>query len=159
MTKKDRLGSDPLSFVKDTRDETPNNTIEQVQKEKAVSNVLTKSEPDKTAAPLEGAPEEIVELSNLKIIINKLNSNNISISFVGEMTIYNIEEIRNCIVKYFNKYNEIDIEMSRITQMDTSGFQLILAVKKQAENNGKIVKLLNPSDEVKRIFSLYDEDL
>ena len=159
MTKKERLGSDPLSFVKDTREENDNNRSGEVQNEEPVVTVLTENETGDTDLPVENNTDEALELTDLKIVINIINSNNISISFVGFMTIYNIEEIRNSIIKYFNKYNKIDIVLTNITKIDTSGFQLILAVKKQAENEGKIIKLLNPSDEVKRIFSLYCEDL
>ena len=159
MTKKDRLGSDPLSFVKDTKEDNDNNRSGEAQNQEPVVGVLTENEPSDTALPVENNADEILELTDLKIVISIVNSNNISISLVGFMTIYNIEEIRNSIIKYFNKYNVIDIILTHITKIDTSGFQLILAIRKQAENNGKIIKLINPSDEVNRIFSLYGEDL
>ncbi len=168
MTTKDRLGSDPLSFIKDTKAEAAEDKGEEPEKveqkeapkEAAASADKAGSKSKKNAkSPKEGVVEETVEVENLNMQIKKMDSDHVSMLLEGEMSIYNSKEVMNYLAKGFKDYNEIDMDLSKINKMDTAGFQLILAAKKEAEESGKMFKLLNPGNEVVKVFELYGESL
>jgi anti-anti-sigma factor len=77
----------------------------------------------------------------------------------GNMTVQNISDCRNEILKYLNNIKDTEVDLSHVEKIDTSGFQLLISVKKEIEKNSKKFKIINPSDDIKRIFNLYQENL
>ncbi len=152
MSNNDRLGSDPLSFIKDTTEKSDENNSEKQENQ-------DKQKPGPIDASNEKAIEETVEAVNLNIYIKQLNSNTVSMTLDGELSIYNAIDLKNAIFKNFKKNHALELDLSNIAKIDTAGYQLMLAVKKEADKSKKVVIMNNPSVEVGEIFDLYGESL
>ena len=172
MKKKDRLGSDPLSFIKETDNENNQEESSQdasiqedssVQEDSIAQANSSKSNgvsPEKETVREESTKDgtdETVDLYNLHIQEKKLDSNLVSLLLDGEISIYNATEVRQYLAENIKIYDGIEMDLSNVNRMDTAGFQLILAVRQEANKNGKKLKLLNPDNEVERVFDLYGE--
>lgn len=103
--------------------------------------------------------EDTIEAKNLKIHINEKNQGNIHINFDGEMTIYSVEKIKNILLDKLTEAKSLEADLSGVSRIDTSVFQLFLKTKMEAEENNRSFKIINPSKETKRIFTLYGESL
>ncbi len=55
------------------------------------------------------------------------------------------------------KYSSIKLDLSKITKMDTAGYQLLFSAGREAEKNEKVLELINHGSEAARIFDLYGE--
>jgi anti-anti-sigma factor len=167
MAKKERLGSDPLSFIKDTRIEADANKVKPVTAETAKAEETVKNEiPNeekpairKTDYKKETDPVNIIKAENLSMHIKKEASGLVSILFDGEMSIYNVKQIKNSLADSLNKNKGIELDLSKVNKIDTAGYQVIIAAKREAAEKGKTIKLLNPAGEVNKIFKLYGESL
>ncbi|MCU0822695.1 MAG: STAS domain-containing protein [Spirochaetes bacterium] len=144
MAKKERLGSDPLSFIKDTR----------IGKEAAEVKPVAGEEPVKHEAALKDETGREVNMQ-----IKPESSGRAIISFDGEMSIYNVKQIKNPLVDSIKDYSGIELDLSKVSKIDTAGYQLLIAAKREANVKGKSVRLLNPAVEVKNIFNLYGESI
>ncbi len=154
MAKKERLGSDPLSFIKDTTNkDEKSDDVEQVKKEPAMPKPV-KSKPAKKEKKSE-EQAQTVEAVNLNVQIKQLNETTGSMAFDGELSIYNTGKIKEALAENLKKNNVLELELANVSKMDTAGFQLMLAVMKEAEQLEKIVNLKNPSNQVLEIFDLY----
>ena len=77
-----------------------------------------------------------------------------TIELSGECTIYRASEIRETLVHALGG-NSCSVDLSHITAIDTCILQLLIAAKKDALNQGKILTLKNHSDEVLRMIDFY----
>jgi anti-anti-sigma factor len=102
---------------------------------------------------------DIIEAKNLKIRINEKSQGNINLNFDGEMTIYSVEKIKQTLLDKLADVESIEADLSGVSRIDTSVFQLFLKTKIEAEENNRSFKIVNPSRETKRIFDLYGESL
>lgn len=74
----------------------------------------------------------------------------------GEFTIYNAQEIRNGLVEHLAANDEIELDLSGITEMDTAGFQLLLATKREGTRLGKAVRYVSHSQAALEVIDLFD---
>ena len=95
----------------------------------------------------------------MKIIEKKKQVKKVSIALEGEMTVFFIKDLKNNICKYLEHNKNMELDLSKISRIDTSGFQLLALLKREVEGRASKFKILNPSDDVKRIFSLYQETI
>jgi anti-anti-sigma factor len=102
---------------------------------------------------------EVVEGKNLKIRIDEKSHGNIHLDFDGEMTIYSVDKIKNVILDKMADAESIEADLSEVSRIDTSVFQLFLKAQIEAEEMDKSFKIVNPSRETRRIFNLYGETL
>ncbi len=102
---------------------------------------------------------ETVEGKNLKIKISEKSQGNISVNFDGEMTIYSVGKIKNVILDKIADAESLEADLSGVSRIDTSVFQLFLKAKIEAEEENKSFKIVNPSRETRRIFDLYGEPI
>jgi anti-anti-sigma factor len=102
---------------------------------------------------------EIIESKNLKISMDEKSQGNINLDFNGEMTIYSVDKIKNVILDKMADAESIEADLSEVSRIDTSVFQLLIKAQIEAEETDKSFKIVNPSKETKRIFNLYGETL
>lgn len=95
----------------------------------------------------------------MKLVEKKKDKGNVSIAVEGEMTIYSARELLTDLSKYLDKIKNIEIDLSKVTKIDTSGFQLLSMARKEVESKDKTFKIVKPSIDVTRIFKLYGEKL
>lgn len=77
----------------------------------------------------------------------------------GDITIYTVAELKDQLVEDINDYSNLEIDMKNVAKIDTSGYQLFLLLEKEAEKKDAHISYLNPSEEVKRIFNLYQKEM
>lgn len=189
MAKKERLGSDPLSFIKDTRSAEPEcgsgpaepSVENAVQDQPAPeTEVKTGAKPEekkqtqasekkddrkkeagqkKEKSSEKKGEEKKIKSENLTINIKGAGSDSVSLFFNGEMTIYNVRDIKNSLIESLESGSELSLDLSKVNNIDTAGFQMIVAARNEASESGKKVSLLNPAGEVKKIFELYGEEI
>ena len=95
----------------------------------------------------------------MKLVEKKKDKSNIIIAVEGEMTIYSARELLTGLYKYLDKIKNTELDLSKVTKIDTSGFQLLSMARKEVEGKDKTFKIVNPSSDVTRIFKLYGENL
>ena len=78
---------------------------------------------------------------------------------IGELSVYSVDEFKKCFAKEGTKSKKIEIDLSRISRLDTAGFQVLLMTRCEAGRGDKTIRYVNPSDEVLRIFAIYQEKI
>jgi anti-anti-sigma factor len=73
----------------------------------------------------------------------------------GEMTIYNAAEMKASLTDTLHKCQEMEIDVSKVSEMDTAGVQILLLTKREAGNHNKSLRVVNHSDAVLELFNLY----
>lgn len=72
----------------------------------------------------------------------------------GEMTIYQVTELKQALLDALAQHNEIELDLSAVSEMDTSGVQLLMLMKREAGVAGKVLKLAGHSPAVLEVFEL-----
>jgi anti-sigma B factor antagonist len=91
-------------------------------------------------------------------ITEKKNSKTaVSIAIEGEIIINFLTELKNLLSGYVKVVKNMEIDLSSVNKIDTAGYQLLIMLKKEVESNKKSFSIINPSDEIKRIYNLYGE--
>lgn len=81
-------------------------------------------------------------------IMIETNDDKISLSIKGELTIYTVQEYKKTIAEQFVADKEIEINMSGVDEIDTSGLQLLAAMAKQQASHGLEMHIAQVSDVV-----------
>jgi anti-anti-sigma factor len=74
----------------------------------------------------------------------------------GEFTIYHALDIKDGLMAHLAVNNEIELDLSGVTEMDTAGFQLLLATKREGTRLGKVVRYVSHSQATLEVIDLYD---
>jgi len=72
----------------------------------------------------------------------------------GEMTIYSAAELKPALLHALGQSDEIEIDLGDISEIDTSGVQLLMLMKREAAVAGKALKLAGHSPAVLEVFEL-----
>ena len=67
----------------------------------------------------------------------------------GELTIYTVAETKIALAEAMEEANEIEVDLSGITEIDTAGLQLMLIAKR---NPGKAVRFVNHNQVPPHLF-------
>jgi anti-anti-sigma factor len=89
----------------------------------------------------------------------KKKTSSITIKPIGELSIYSAEEFKKCFAKEGQKYKKIDIDLSSVSLLDTAGFQVLLMTRCEAQRGETVIRYVNPSDEVLRVYAIYQEKI
>lgn len=73
----------------------------------------------------------------------------------GELNIYSVSYLKNELIDVLKNYTKIAIDLSHVDELDTAGFQLLIALKRSALERGAVCKLLGHSSKVLRLLALY----
>ncbi len=74
----------------------------------------------------------------------------------GEMTIYAVSNLREQIIPAVAEHEEIEIDLSRVTEIDAAGVQLMVAAKLEAILRSKTLRYVGHSKAVLDIIDLCD---
>lgn len=74
----------------------------------------------------------------------------------GEFTIYNAVQIREGLLEHLAGSQEIEVDLGGVSEMDTAGFQLLLATKREGNRLGKSVRYVSHSQAALEVIDLYD---
>lgn len=74
----------------------------------------------------------------------------------GEMTIHRARELRRILQEALAASDAIDVDLSRVSEIDSAGVQLIVAARKQAFTDGKEMRIVAHSAAVVEVLELLD---
>ncbi|HNY31606.1 MAG TPA: STAS domain-containing protein [Fibrobacteria bacterium] len=72
----------------------------------------------------------------------------------GELEISNVAEARDHLLQVVEAGTEATIDFSNLTEIDTSGIQLVLALRKHMSMNDRKCRIVHPSPSVAEAFEL-----
>ena len=64
-----------------------------------------------------------------------------SVAIDGAMTIYDAAANKQALIEALGGAAELEIDLARVTEMDTAGVQLLVLVKREAQKAGKALRL------------------
>ena len=67
--------------------------------------------------------------------------NQCSVAIDGAMTIYDAAANKQALIEALDGAAELEIDLARVTEMDTAGVQLLVLVKREAQKAGKALRL------------------
>jgi len=73
----------------------------------------------------------------------------------GDLTIYNAAQLKGTFLSIVNASDNVEIDLSEISEIDTAGFQLMVMAKRECERLGKSIQYVNPSDAVREMLATY----
>ncbi|TGK35065.1 anti-sigma factor antagonist [Leptospira gomenensis] len=84
------------------------------------------------------------------------NDNVLKLWIGGEVTIYYASEFKEKLDSILKEsWKSIELDLSKISKMDTSGLQILLALKKEAKSKNSTVRFVNHSHAVLKLIDLY----
>ena len=155
MSSKNRLGSDPLDFIKDTRNDAD-----------AGENNVNDSE--KKLKPEPHAEKEKKEIKSKKDESNKIEKNLANgiilvypgettlFEYSGDLSIYSVKEIKEALFEYVKDAGNIEVDLSGVKRFDTAGFQLIYYASYVADKSDKGFTIIDTSEKVDAVAELYN---
>lgn len=80
------------------------------------------------------------------------------VAISGELTIFTAAALKQMLVDGINQAqtNELDVDLSEVTEIDTAGLQLMVMAKKEASAKGKNLRFINHSPPVLDLIDLCD---
>jgi len=78
----------------------------------------------------------------------------VSISIEGEMTIYRAAELHQTLLAPLDLQSVLSIDLSKVTEIDSAGVQLLLLAKRTAQSRNKELRLVEHSPAVLEVFEL-----
>jgi anti-sigma B factor antagonist len=73
-----------------------------------------------------------------------------------DLTIYTAAALKQALLDPLGRADEVEVELSRVAECDTAGFQLLVLLKREAEAEGKRLSLTGHSPAVLKVFDLYN---
>ncbi|MEK6790952.1 MAG: STAS domain-containing protein [Deltaproteobacteria bacterium] len=97
-------------------------------------------------------------------VATEINNGVLTLRLAGEVTIYGASELKARLGTLFSERNEsasFELDLSGVTEMDSAGLQLVLAVKREAMALGKGFKVVAHGNASEALVQLYrlSEDL
>ena len=77
-------------------------------------------------------------------------------SIEGEMTIYNAQELKEKLLPTLADKRPLEINLAKVSEMDTAGVQLLMLAKKERAANEHKLTLTEHSPAVVDVFELMD---
>jgi anti-anti-sigma factor len=72
----------------------------------------------------------------------------------GEMTIYNAAELGRQLIPVLDDPRPLEINLARVSELDSAGVQLLMLAKKERERAGHKLNLVEHSEAVVDVFEL-----
>jgi ABC-type transporter Mla MlaB component len=72
-----------------------------------------------------------------------------------DMTIYSINEIKNGLNQEIDLYQQFDLDLSAVEEIDTAGIQLLLALRLELISKNKELKITSVSAVVAELMASY----
>ena len=79
-----------------------------------------------------------------------------NITINEDMTIYNAATQKPMLLEALADCQELDLDLSQVSEMDTAGFQVLLLAKREALKANKTVRLTAHSKAVTELLDLYN---
>jgi anti-anti-sigma factor len=73
-----------------------------------------------------------------------------------ELNIYTASEQKEELLNLLDDARELEIDLSKVAEMDSAGLQILIMLKQEAERQDKQLRLINHSQAVFEVFELLD---
>ena len=93
----------------------------------------------------------------LKIVREKKDNDMLHLAITGEITVYSVVKLKEIIINELKSCSGITMDLAEVGEADTSGFQLLLFLKREADLTGKSFRITETGPRFKSIFALYKE--
>ncbi len=90
-------------------------------------------------------------------ITEQKDSTKCALKLEGEMTIYTAMENKVHFTPYFTVEQTISLDMAAVSEFDSSGFQILLLLERQAITNDNAFTIKQPSSSVQEVLTLYNK--
>ncbi|MCQ8182958.1 STAS domain-containing protein [Methylomonas sp. SURF-1] len=77
-----------------------------------------------------------------------------TLTIEDELTIFTAAEQKNNLLSFLNSGDDLEINLSQVTEMDTAGLQLLVLAKREAARTGKTLRFVMHSKAVLDILEL-----
>jgi len=72
-----------------------------------------------------------------------------------DMTIYNINELKQGLTESLELYHHLELDLSAVEECDSSGIQLLIALRAEVLSKNKSISLLAISASVNKLMTTY----
>ncbi len=76
------------------------------------------------------------------------------IALAGEVTVYNAGDVCDRLIAALDETDDVDVDLSQVTEIDSAGVQLIVAAKREAEARHKVMHFSGCSRGVLDVLTL-----
>jgi len=73
-----------------------------------------------------------------------------------DMTIFNAAELKNELLSDMGDCSSLEVDLSQVGEMDTSGFQLLFMMKREAALRNRDFKIASHSQATEAVIALYN---
>lgn len=73
-----------------------------------------------------------------------------------DMTVYNAVEQKTRLLNELGGCEELDLDLSQVSEMDSAGFQILYLAKREALKMGKVLRMTAHSKAVTDLLDLYN---
>lgn len=84
------------------------------------------------------------------------NKTTCKLSLVGDMTIYTAEVIHEELKSKLETFNNFELTLDKVEEIDSTGLQFLLAIKRHTEQKSGSLTLIKPSEPVTDLFELFN---
>lgn len=84
------------------------------------------------------------------------NSGHCRYAIEGDMTIYRATELKEALMDRIAQYQEVDVDLSKVAEIDSAGLQLMVLAKLEASTHSKVLRFDGHSPAVMEILDLSD---
>ncbi len=74
----------------------------------------------------------------------------------GELTIYTAAALKERLVRELEEPGSMEIDLEKVTDLDTAGFQVLYGLRRACARIGKDLKISSPSRTVREVFEIYN---
>lgn len=83
------------------------------------------------------------------------DENTASVAITGEMNIYHALDGKERLMKAIENAADIELDLTNVTEFDSSGLQLVLLARREAERNGNRLRITGKSGPVEDVLTLF----
>ena len=84
------------------------------------------------------------------------NKTTCKLAIVGDMTIYTAEEIHEELKSRLDAFKNFDLKLDQVEEIDSTGLQFLLAIKRHTEQKNGSLTLTKPSAAIIDLFELFN---
>jgi len=81
---------------------------------------------------------------------------NTRITLEGDLEIYHAGEIKQRLIDEVRANTVLELDLSRVGQMDTAGFQLLALAKQESQRNDTVLRIVGHSTAVREVIEFYN---
>jgi anti-sigma B factor antagonist len=74
------------------------------------------------------------------------------LSLAEDLTIYHALEQKNLLLDALSSADELELDLLKVSEIDTAGLQLLILLKKEAQHTGKRVSIVAHSQAVRSVI-------